>query len=238
MISVCMATYNGAKYIREQVDSILPQLGDDDELIISDDGSTDDTLSVLKGINDCRIKIVPNNAGIHGVVPNFENALRHATGDIVFFSDQDDIWAENKVKVVAKALQNADLVVHDALIMDKDDNVSDVNYYSLRMPHLGFWNNLYKNSFMGSCMAFRASLLPKVLPFPKHILWHDMWIGLMTSRIGRVKFIDDKLLYYRRHGGNVSATGERSTFSKRKQLEYRLQMLYYVLTRSRGMGCN
>ena len=229
MISVCMATYNGAKYIREQVSSILPQLGDGDELIVSDDGSTDDTLSVLKEFCDSRIRVFPNQTGRHGVVPNFENALRHAKGDIIFFSDQDDIWTKNKVEAMVKALQNADLVVHDALIMDKDGNVSDVNYFSLRPPHRGYWSNLYKNSFMGSCMAFRTSLLSKVLPFPKHILWHDMWIGLVASRVGSVKFINDKLLYYRRHGDNVSATGEKSTFSKRKQLEYRIQMLYYSI---------
>lgn len=172
---------------------------------------------------------VYKNTGKHGVVPNFENALRHAKGDIILFSDQDDIWAKNKVEVMVTALRDADLVVHDALIMDKDDNVSDVNYFSIRPPHKGYWKNLFKNCFVGSCMAFRASLLPKVYPFPKHILWHDMWIGLVASRVGRVKFIDDKLLYYRRHGDNASATGEKSTFTRRKQPEYRMQMLYYSI---------
>ena len=230
MISVCMATYKGAIYIEKQLDSILSQLSSDDEIVVSDDGSKDETIRIIENLGDGRLKVY-KNTGNHGVVPNFENALRHAKGDIIFFSDQDDIWAENKVEVMVKALEDADLVVHDALIMDKDDNVSDVNYYSLRPPHVGFWKNLYKNCFVGSCMAFRASLLPKVLPFPKHILWHDMWIGLMASKIGRVKFIDDKLLYYRRHGDNASPTGEKSTFSIGKQLEYRLQMLYYTAVR-------
>ena len=230
MISVCMATYKGAIYIEKQLDSILSQLSSDDEIVVSDDGSKDETIRIIENLGDGRLKVY-KNTGNHGVVPNFENALRHAKGDIIFFSDQDDIWAENKVEVMVKALEDADLVVHDALIMDKDDNVSDVNYYSLRPPHVGFWKNLYKNCFVGSCMAFRASLLPKVLPFPKHILWHDMWIGLMASKIGCVKFIDDKLLYYRRHGDNASPTGEKSTFSVGKQLEYRLQMLYYTAVR-------
>lgn len=230
MISVCIATYNGSKYISKQIASILNQLSESDEIIISDDGSKDDTMKIISDFHDKRIKEFKNE-GLHGVVPNFENALRHAKGDIIFFSDQDDIWAENKVEVMVKALEDAELVVHDALIMDKDDNVSDVNYYSLRPPHVGFWKNLYKNCFVGSCMAFRASLLPKVLPFPKHILWHDMWIGLMASKIGRVKFIEDKLLYYRRHGDNASPTGEGSNFSRGKQLEYRLEMLYYTAVR-------
>lgn len=228
MISVCMATYNGAKYIKKQLASILSQLSPIDEIIVSDDGSKDETISIIESLCDSRIKIY-KNTGKHGVVSNFENALSKANGDIIFFSDQDDIWAENKVQVMVRELQNSDLVVHDALIMDKDDDVSDINYYSLRAPHLGYWNNLMRNCFVGSCLAFKKEMLPYIFPFPKHILWHDMWIGLVVSKKGKVKFIDDKLLYYRRHGGNASATGEKSTFSRWKQLKYRLQMLYYTL---------
>lgn len=223
-----MATYNGGKYLRKQVESILSQLSATDELIVSDDGSEDATLEILASFHDERLKVF-SNRGKHGVVPNFENALSKASGDIIFFSDQDDIWSENKVKIMLKALQNADLVVHDALIMDGEDNVSDVNYYSIRPPHKGYWHNLWKNCFVGSCLAFRREMLPYVYPFPKHILWHDMWIGLVVSKKGKVKFIDDKLLYYRRHGDNASATGEKSTFSLWKKLRYRTQMLYYSL---------
>lgn len=230
MISVCIATYNGAKYIEKQLFSILFQLSPDDEIIVSDDGSKDGTINIIESFHDSRLKVY-KNVGNHGVVPNFENALCHAKGDVIFFSDQDDIWADNKVQVMLKALENADLVVHDALIMDKDDNISNVNYYSLRKPHLGYWHNLLRNCFVGSCLAFKKRMLPYVFPFPKHILWHDMWIGLVVSKKGKVKFIDDKLLYYRRHGDNASATGEKSTFSRWMQLKYRLQMLFYSILR-------
>lgn len=144
MISVCIATYNGGKYISKQIVSILNQLSDSDEIIVSDDGSKDDTINIIESLCDSRIKSY-KNTGKHGVVPNFENALSKAKGDIIFFSDQDDIWADNKVKVILKELEDADLVVHDALIMDKDDNVSKVNYYSLRSPHSGYWKNLMRN---------------------------------------------------------------------------------------------
>ena len=230
MISVCIATYNGSKYISKQIVSILNQLSDSDEIIVSDDGSKDETINIIESLCDSRIKSY-KNTGKHGVVPNFENALLKAKGDIIFFSDQDDIWADNKVKVILKELEDADLVVHDALIMDKDDNVSKVNYYSLRSPHSGYWKNLMRNCFVGSCLAFKKEMLQYVLPFPKYILWHDMWIGLVISKKGKVKFINDKLLYYRRHGDNASATGEKSTFSRWKQFKYRLQMLYYSLLR-------
>ena len=113
MVSVCIATYNGVNYIREQLVSILCQLSSHDEIIISDDGSTDNTIDVLESIRDLRIKIIYNK-GRHGVVPNFENALRNSTGDFIFFADQDDIWDEHKVARCMTALKDADLVVHNA----------------------------------------------------------------------------------------------------------------------------
>ena len=230
MISICIATYNGKKYIQEQISSILPQLSKEDEIIISDDGSKDNTLAIIQTFNDSRIKIF-HNTKKHGVVPNFENALKHATGNYIFFSDQDDIWTPNKVERCINALQTHDLVIHNSLIMDGEGNVSYIDFFSTRKSQKGYWRNLYKNSYVGSCMAFRKELLPHVLPFPKHILWHDMWIGLMAERKGKTLFIPDTLLYYRRHGNNASATAEKSSFSFFFQLKYRLQMLYYTLTK-------
>lgn len=230
MISVCMATYNGGKYIREQVESILAQLGEGDELVVSDDGSKDDTISALKAFGDKRIKIF-HNEGRHGVVPNFENALKHSSGDIIFFSDQDDVWDENKVRSCVVALENADLVVHNSDVVYEDGSDRHEDFFLLRHSGPGYWKNLVRNSFVGSCMAFRKEVKDYVLPFPKHILWHDMWIGLMVERHGKTKFISDKLLYYRRHGDNASATSEKSTFSRWFQLKYRLQMLWYTTFR-------
>ena len=90
-----MATYNGAKYIKEQLDSIIPQLREDDELIVSDDASKDDTLKIVESYNDPRIKIFHNEN--HGVAHNFENAMREATGDLIYFADQDDVWLPGKL---------------------------------------------------------------------------------------------------------------------------------------------
>jgi glycosyltransferase involved in cell wall biosynthesis len=228
MISVCLATYNGSRYIKEQLVSILNQLNLEDEIVISDDGSKDNTIQILSDLNDSRIKVFKNSAP-HGVVPNFKNALSHANGDFIFFCDQDDIWAPNKVERCVEELQQSDLVVHNALLMDGDGKISDVDFFRLRGSKPGYWRNLYKNSYIGCCMAFRREVLGYVMPFPTHILWHDMWLGLMVERHGRTKFIDDELLYYRRHGDNASATAEKSTYSLAFQLKYRLQMLYYSL---------
>ena len=230
MVSVCIASYNGCKYMKEQLISILSQLSCDDEIIVSDDGSCDGTLEIVSNMEDSRIKEVLNIEK-HGVVPNFENAIKYASGDYIFLCDQDDLWVENKVKTCVEALQSVDLVVHNSLLMDGVGNVSDIDFFSLRKSTAGYWKNLYKNSFIGCCMAFRREILDYVLPFPKQILWHDMWIGLMVEKKGKTKFIDDKLLYYRRHGNNASATAEKSSFSFPFQIKYRLQMLYYTAIR-------
>ena len=103
MISVCMATYNGEKYIELQLRSILPQLSEDDEVIVSDDASTDQTLDVVRRLNDNRIKIVHHETD-HGYTRNFENALKYAKGDYIFLSDQDDEWLPEKVQVTLQAL--------------------------------------------------------------------------------------------------------------------------------------
>ncbi len=230
MISICIATYNGARYINTQVLSILSQLGAMDELVVSDDGSEDDTIRILESFHDERIKIF-HNQGQHGVVPNFENALRHSSGDIIFFSDQDDIWDEHKVERCVDALKDVDLVVHNSRVGYEDGSHHDEDFFMLRHSGTGYWKNLLRNSYVGSCMAFKKEIKEYVLPFPKHILWHDMWIGLMVERHGKTKFINDQLLYYRRHGDNASATSEISSFSRWFQLKYRMQMLWYTMIR-------
>lgn len=230
MISVCIAAYNGANYVREQVVSILCQLSADDEIIISDDGSTDDTINILEGFQDSRIKIFYNK-GMHGIVPNFENTLKQTSGDFVFLADQDDVWDEHKVARCMTALKDADLVVHNASVFYENGEHQDEDFFQLRHSGPGYWKNIYKNSFMGSCMAFRKSVKDYVLPFPRNILWYDMWIGLMVEKKGKTQFINEKLLRYRRHNDNASATSEKSTFSIWKMLKYRLQMLYYTSIR-------
>ena len=99
-----MATYNGAKYIKEQLDSIIPQLRDDDELIVSDDASKDETLKIVESYNDPRIKIFHNEN--HGVAHNFENAMRQASGDIIYFADQDDVWLPGKLDKMEKFIKD------------------------------------------------------------------------------------------------------------------------------------
>ena len=120
MISVCMATFNGGKFIREQLESILSQLPPDAEIIIADDGSTDDTLLVVDSLNESRIRVLPAERHL-GVIYNFERALRASKGEIVFLADQDDVWLPGKVEMCLAALNEADLVMHDAFLLGLSD---------------------------------------------------------------------------------------------------------------------
>ena len=204
MISVCMATYNGSKYIKEQLESILSQLPEDAELIVSDDGSKDDTLDLVRNFRDTRIKIITGPG--KGPVKNFENALREAKGEIIFLSDQDDVWQPDKLEKVLSAFDaDTECVLHDAVVTDADGKMLMPSFFAWRKVHHGVLGNLMKNSYTGCCMTLTKELVTKALPFPEGIEMHDWWIGLLAERDGASKFIDDKLIHYRRHGENANS---------------------------------
>jgi len=230
MISVCMATCNGERYLRAQLDSVLVQLDAGDELVIADDCSTDGTLALIEQRDDPRIRLLPGKFRL-GVVANFERALSAARGEYVFLCDQDDVWLPNKRAVFIKALANADLVVSDCRLTDADLNWVALSFFSLRNSGPGLLRNLLRNSFLGCCMAFRRSLLARALPFPTALPMHDTWLGLVASTTGSVRFAPEVTLLYRRHGDNASPTGERSHFSRLTQLSHRLRFAIALLIR-------
>ncbi|QHW00495.1 glycosyltransferase family 2 protein [Spirosoma endbachense] len=211
-ISVCMATYNGERFIREQIESILPQLGFDDELIVSDDASTDSTLTIIRQFADNRIRIVTNHSS-RSATRNFENALHHSTGDIIFLSDQDDVWFFNKVKTMMTYLHNHDLVVSDCDFIDEKGQLLGGSFFEHFHSNAGLLKNFVKNTFLGNCMAFRRTLLDRALPFPKelheatrYLVYQDVWLGLLANSLFRVVFIPEKLSCFRRHANNASPT--------------------------------
>ena len=218
MISVCMATYNGARYLTEQINSILTELGPNDELIVSDDGSTDETLSILQSYTDSRIRIlhhtkVPQRFTYGYTSANFENALSQACGEIIFLADQDDIWIPGRVAAMCSALEHADLVLSDCTVVNSQLSVIVESKFKAEGVHLGVIRNLIHSSYLGSAMAFRLSILQYVLPFPKNTP-HDLWIGLMVRLKGRSVLLNQPSLLYRRHQENVSATA--SIFAKKE----------------------
>src|ERR1035437_8300006 len=127
-VSVCMASYNGEKYIKKQIESIIIQLSSDDEIIISDDGSIDNTINIIEGFKDSRIKVFNNQSlrknrkslieRFRSATKNFENALKNASGEFIFLSEQDDIWLDNRGEITLQYLKECDLVVSDYSFID------------------------------------------------------------------------------------------------------------------------
>lgn len=230
VISVCIATYNGEKYIEKQLDSILTQLSEQDEVIISDDSSTDNTIKIIKLLNDDRIKIFENQK-FRSPIYNFENVLKYARGNIIVLSDQDDIWKSNKIETIKKYMQDANLVLSDADIIDENSNVLQESFYKLNGSKNGLIKNIIKNSYLGCTMAFDRKILEKSLPFPKDLPMHDWWIGLIGEMYGKTYFINDKLISYRRHGNNASPTGEKSKYSFIQKVLFRIVIIKNLFLR-------
>lgn len=204
-VSVAMATYNGEKYIKEQIKTILNNLDDKDELVISDDGSSDMTIEIINKINDKRIKLLEGPR--KGLKKNFENAIKNTTGDVIFLSDQDDIWMENKVEKVLECFNNNNyiLIQHDAVVVDENDKVIYESFAEHRKVKTGVIKNLIKNSYHGCCIAFRKELIKEILPIPDNVYLHDEWIGIVAELNGKTYFLDEKLIKYRRHSENTSS---------------------------------
>jgi glycosyltransferase involved in cell wall biosynthesis len=232
-----MATYNGEKYIKKQIDSILCQLDRNDELIISDDGSTDKTLDIIESLNDTRITVLyhqeVNNiySGYYKIIfavgRNFENAIKATKGDYIFLSDQDDIWLPNKVKLSIDKLQLYDLVVSDCAIIDHEGRLLKRSYFDeFIRPSKHILRTIYKSSFHGCCMAFRKDLKSYILPFPNNPVGHDTWIGLVAIKNFSIVFLRKQTLLYRVHDSNLSVTGEfRSRNSFFFKFHYRIKTI-------------
>ncbi len=226
-ISVCMATYNNEPFIEVQVRSILQQLRPGDEIVIVDDASTDNTVSVIDSLQSPFIHLIRHSQN-GGVVATFEEALRNATGDILFLADGDDIWSPDKVERFLEVFEQSPqitLVTSRVAFIDQDGRPIESTMYSNRKVfHSGFWHNLLRNHFQGSAMALRASLLGTVLPFPKGVdFLHDHWIGMRNALHGSNTAIclEKPLLFYRRHATNLSGRKPRGG-----QLKVRLQLLW------------
>lgn len=229
MISVCIATFNGEKYIKRQLSSILSQLSAGDEVILADDSSTDNTLDVVRSFKDSRIHIIdgPNK---HSPIWNFERALSKASGDYIYLADQDDEWLPNKIKVTQQYLQNYDCIVSDNVCINGDGTIISSSFYKLNKTKSGkYYNLLIKNGYLGCCMAFKRKVLEASLPFPSNIPMHDIWIGNVAAFKYNVKFIPEKLIRFCRHGDNVSTTASKSGYRIWNRLMFRWTILSDLL---------
>jgi glycosyltransferase involved in cell wall biosynthesis len=249
-ISVALITYNSETFLRPQIDTILENLGPDDEIIVSDDGSTDSTGEILSSYakQDSRFRLfsIPHS----GCNANYENAISHCTGDIIFLSDDDNVWLPNKTEEVLKIFEanpHVDFVMHDCQICDADLKEIKPSFFQDRKAKPGLLRNIMKCSYGGSLIAFKTTLVQRIVPFPKKMpVFYDEWIGLEASKHGKVYFLPKVLSKWRRHSGSASTgfVGEDGqTIAKKKahfkgslrrlheRIHTRLVKLWWALTR-------
>lgn len=228
-----MASYNGENYISEQLQSILKQLGDDDEVIVSDDGSSDGTVQAVLDLRDPRIRIYNNN-GEHGYTKNFENALNHASGDVIFISDQDDVWLDGKVEKCLQVLEKYPLVIHDAAMTDGSLNITAPSHFEKYNVQEGFLNTLVRTRYTGACMAFtRDFMVGRVLPFPKKQKYcpYDYWLAYLGFFYHEVYVLNEPLILYRRHEHTTLNAGEYSTRTMWERIYTRIYCMKEILKR-------
>lgn len=204
-VSVVMATYNGAEYVREQLLSFARQTRLPDELVVSDDGSTDRTLAIVEEFVssvDFEVKILRNEKNL-GYGRNFFQALSHCSGDWVFLSDQDDVWLPGKIATVLDAACEypaAQVWMNDSIIADGELN--DLGYTLLgSLRNRGSASRFFLH---GSSAAVSAQFLRFALPAPVTMDSHDGWLMGLADCVGVRAVVDQPLQYWRRHGANES----------------------------------
>ena len=210
--SIALATYNGTKFLREQLDSILSQSATDFEVIACDDCSTDKTLQILQeyASRDSRFKVYQNAKNL-GFKKNFERILSLCKGEFIAFCDQDDIWEPDHLDVLYKNIGENDYIGANSLIIDEKDvsqNKTLLEYWPIHvMPQNEkelFQHELYSNVIQGTASLIRASLIKHALPIPEDIKYHDYWFALVAGLNEKCKYIGDVVLKYRRHSNNAS----------------------------------
>lgn len=228
LISVCIATFNGAKYIEQQLDSIIKSLAFSKynwEVLVSDDGSTDSTLEIVNKFVGRNVRVV--NGPKKGPAKNFEYLLNLSVGTFVFFSDQDDIWSIDRVKLTIPLLYDNDLVVCNGAIVDEYGKTMNIMVYDIFTPSKSIIRNIFSNSFVGAALAFRRDATRKFNIFPNGIM-HDVYIGICFLICGKVIFTDLILFKYRRHATNLTSLrdGYNITYAS---IIYRLKLIFSIL---------
>jgi len=200
-----MATYNGAAHIQQQLESFLSQTYPPDEVVVCDDCSTDETIEILESFRES----APFTVAIHrneknlGYTKNFEKALQNCSGELIFLSDQDDVWFPNKVERVTDVfLAHPDklLVIHDGELVD--ENLVSHGASKLRQIKKGYGTD--KSFVTGALTAIRSSFLPYIIPIPLGIIGHDRWIHNLARLVKTRIVIDQALQLIRRHSSNTS----------------------------------
>lgn len=226
LVDIAMATYNGEKYVRAQIQSIITQSFANFRLFIRDDGSTDSTVSIIREYvkKDARIHFIEDDLGNLRVSRNFEQAMSYCTAPYIMFADQDDVWLENKIDTSLSFIRKVEiknkpvLVFCNSILANEALDKEYGNNYS-NNSEVGLRSFLFGNAgYQGAAMIFNHDLKQKALPFLANSTVHDYHISLIGLLLGQVYFISEPLMIYRRHGNTT--TKQSLTFLERLKCFY------------------
>src|SRR5215217_203851 len=217
LVSVAMATYNGANYVAEQIYSILHQTYPWIEIVIIDDGSKDDTVKIIEAYQSRHpcIRLYLNEINI-GVNKTFEKAISYCTGTYIALSDQDDIWMPEKVEKLLNEIGEHDAVYSNSMLVNEKGQSFNKPFNSL-MNLKSYYNGapfLLSNTVPGHTIMAKGTFLRKLIPFPAD-LYFDLWIAFNAAAGNGIKYVDTVLVHYRQHASN--AVGTRMSANKREK---------------------
>jgi glycosyltransferase involved in cell wall biosynthesis len=234
-VSIALCTYNGEKFLKAQIDSYLRQTYLPDELIVCDDNSQDNTVALLEELKKTapfHVSIFRNKSNL-GVIRNFEKAIEMCSGDIIFLSDQDDIWRNDKIEICLENFENH----HGSLMVFSNGDLIDESGELLNStlweewkfsPEVRrLWSDNNKafdslirndNKITGATAAIRSDLKKHIFPFnvPKGF-WHDSWLGIYASKEGGLFYIEDSLIQYRVHKEQLVGLGNGTALKPHKE---------------------
>ncbi len=221
LISICLATYNGEKYLQEQMDSLVAQTYENFELIVQDDFSSDNTVNVVESYSDrLDIKLAINKSNL-GYIENFEIALKKTSGEYIAICDQDDIWDKNKLQILIDNLQDNSLIYSNSLLIDENGNsLGKTLSQKLKNNFIdsnSSLNFLYDNCVSAHSMLFSKELLNHIFPLPKNI-YFDQWIAATAANLDGVKYIDKILVNYRQHDSNTLGNRNKNSDNIMKKM--------------------
>ncbi|WP_221394461.1 glycosyltransferase family 2 protein [Dyadobacter sp. NIV53] len=219
LVSIVVATYNGERFLREQLDSIVNQTYPNLEIVIVDDASNDGTIAILERYaasypNICVYKAEKNL----GYIKNFQKGLLLCKGDYIALSDQDDIWLPEKISILMKEKGEHAMVYCNSELIGADGESLGIKLTDLKNL-LDFWtplNYVVGGTASGHAMLVKREVIEQSLPLPV-IVTHDYWIGFVSTLFSPIKFVDEVLVLYRQHGGNVIGVNSGGTKATRKK---------------------
>lgn len=214
-ISVAMATYNGEKYLIQQLDSVFEQTVLPNEIIIVDDCSTDNSWNLLQeyASSHTGIKLSRNPQNL-GACQTFAQAISLCGSEYIVLADQDDVWLPNKLELLLKNIGDNMLIHSDAYLVDESLQIMTDTFKKGVMSQRNFTDYLFANNVTGCTCLFRRELVDNFWPIPAGFYIHDHYLALCASYSGTIKYLPQPLIYYRQHAQNQIGENSRVNFDK------------------------